>query len=243
MSSAPRRKSRKTRESKGMSLKKSKSKGGWFGGLFSSKKKSSSRNEIVSDSADFNLYRSSSAVSNYTAIESCAAPRMMSMSNSLCTDSAMASDSFRDDFLMSHLDDCEEEEILCDSAVMQPNFKASKKSKAVKLEFNWLLNQQKASGMFNFAPTDPRFIEYSKKSIDSQVRDKLKDKSMLNSVLATLFALAALESQFATRRTEWQFMFAKGKSFITKQLNDKSEFDGLLSLLQSDWDELNALLS
>merc|ERR1719384_2210693 len=102
--------------------------------------------------------------------------------------------------------------------------------------------------MFNFAPTDPRFIEYSKKSIDSQVRDKLKDKSMLNSVLATLFALAALASQFATRRTEWQFMFAKGKSFITKQLNDKSEFDGLLSLLRSDkanedWQELEALMA
>jgi len=246
MNSAPRTKSKKKGMSLSKSTKKSKSGGGWFGSLFSSKKKSSSSKEIVTDSCDFNdfnLYRTSSAAPNYTALESCSAPRLMT---NLCTDSAMATDSFKDDFLMadSMLDDYEEEEALfldSDSAVIQP---AKASTKAVKLEFNWLLNQQKANGMFNFAPTDPRFIDYSNKSIDSQVRDRLKDKSMLNSVLATLFALAALESQFATRRTEWQFMFAKGKSFITKQLNDKSDFDVLLGwLLQSDWDELNALLS
>jgi len=154
-------------------------------------------------------------------------------------------DSFNDDMLMAELDDLEEleggleEEVLADFGAFQP-VSAPKK---VKLDFNWLLSQQKANGMFKFAPTDPRFTEYSKKSIDSRVGGKLKDKTMLKAVLATLFALAALESQFATRKTEWQFMFAKGKSFISKQLNDKSDFDGLLSLLRSDEEELNFLLA
>jgi len=156
-------------------------------------------------------------------------------------------DSFNDDaLLMAELDDMEEleggleeEEVLADFGAFQP-VSAPKK---VKLDFNWLLSQQKANGMFKFAPTDPRFTEYSRKSIDSQVGGKLKDKTMLKAVLATLFALAALESQFATRKTEWQFMFAKGKSFISKQLNDKSDFDGLLNLLRSDDDVLNALLA
>jgi len=151
-------------------------------------------------------------------------------------------DSFNDDALISQLDDLEEleeEEVLADFGAFQP-VSAPKK---VRLDFNWLLSQQKANGMFKFAPTDPRFTDYSKKSIDSQVGGKLKDKTMLKAVLATLFALAALESQFATRKTEWQFMFAKGKSFISKQLNDKSDFDELLNLLRSDEDILNALLA
>merc|ERR1719300_351332 len=99
--SAPRRKSKKKGMSLSMSTKKSKSGGGWFGSLFSSKKKSSSSKEIVTDSCDFNdfnQYRTLSAAPNYTALESCSAPRLMT---NLCTDSAMATDSFKDDFLMA----------------------------------------------------------------------------------------------------------------------------------------------
>jgi len=155
-------------------------------------------------------------------------------------------DSFNDDMLMAELDDMEEleeEEVLADFGAFQPVSAPKKVKQKVKLDFNWLLSQQKANGMFKFAPTDPRFTDYSKKSIVSQVGGKLKDKTMLKAVLATLFALAALESQFATRKTEWQFMFAKGKSFISKQLNDKSDFDELLNLLRSDENILNALLA
>jgi len=217
--------------------KKSKSSGGWFGRMFKKKKKSK---EIVVDSfestpmsAQLDSYAAESLYCSYSA-----APEYHSF------DSAQV-DSFNDDMLMAELDDLEEleggleEEVLADFGAFQP-VSAPKK---VKLDFNWLLSQQKANGMFKFAPTDPRFTEYSKKSIDSRVGGKLKDKTMLKAVLATLFALAALESQFATRKTEWQFMFAKGKSFISKQLNDKSDFDGLLSLLRSDEEELNFLLA
>jgi len=203
--------------------KKSKSSGGWFGSMFKKKKKSSKSSK-----------ESSAQLESYSA-----APEYHSF------DFAQV-DSFNDDMLMAELDDMEEleeEEVLADFGAFQPVSAPKKVKQKVKLDFNWLLSQQKANGMFKFAPTDPRFTDYSKKSIVSQVGGKLKDKTMLKAVLATLFALAALESQFATRKTEWQFMFAKGKSFISKQLNDKSDFDELLNLLRSDENILNALLA
>jgi len=210
--------------------KKSKSSGGWFGSMFKKKKKSSKRSK-----------ESSAQLDSYSAAESLYCESYSAAPEYHSFDSAQV-DSFNDDALISQLDDLEEleeEEVLADFGAFQP-VSAPKK---VRLDFNWLLSQQKANGMFKFAPTDPRFTDYSKKSIDSQVGGKLKDKTMLKAVLATLFALAALESQFATRKTEWQFMFAKGKSFISKQLNDKSDFDELLNLLRSDEDILNALLA
>jgi len=109
---------------------------------------------------------------------------------------------------------------------------ASRESKRrQKLEFNWLLSQQGANGCFTFQPSDSRFTEYSAKNISSAVEAKLKDSNVLDKVLATLFALAAMKFLFATRKTEWQFMFAKGKSWVSKQLTNKSEFDGLIALL------------
>merc|ERR1719208_155789 len=102
----------------------------------------------------------------------------------------------------------------------------------VSLDFNWLLSQQSASGMFKFAPSDPRFSSYSSKNINSAVAEKLVDQNVLNGVLATLFALAALTHEFAARKTEWQFMFAKGKRWVTKQLTNKDDFNILLALLE-----------
>merc|ERR1719189_2029389 len=102
----------------------------------------------------------------------------------------------------------------------------------VALDFNWLLSQQSASGMFKFSPSDPRFLQYARKNISEAVKEKLNDGFILDSVLATLFALAALTLEFAPRKAEWQFMFAKGKRWVSKQLNcSPAEFDGLLALL------------
>merc|ERR1719474_1208635 len=91
-----------------------------------------------------------------------------------------------------------------------------------KLDFTWLLSQQSANGMFKCSPTDGKFSAYSGKNIDKEVEGKLKDTNVLKGVLATLFALAALQKQFAARKTEWQFMFAKGKSWVSKQLTNKA---------------------
>jgi len=101
----------------------------------------------------------------------------------------------------------------------------------VALEFKWLLNQQSASGMFKFSPLDPRFLDYKNKNISSAVQEKLKDVKNLNSVLATLYALASMTTQFASQKTEWQFMFSKGKRWVSKQLKEKKDFDDLLALL------------
>merc|ERR1719433_1002459 len=98
----------------------------------------------------------------------------------------------------------------------------------VALEFKWLLNQQSANGMFKFSPLDPRFLDYKKKNISAAVQEKLKN---VNSVLATLYALASMTTQFASQKTEWQFMFSKGKRWVSKQLKDKKDFDDLLALL------------
>merc|ERR1719357_2448550 len=101
----------------------------------------------------------------------------------------------------------------------------------VALEFKWLLNQQSASGMFKFSPLDPRFVDYKVKNISQAVSEKLKDVNNLNIVLATLYALASMMTQFASQKTEWQFMFSKGKRWVSKQLKEKTDFDGLLALL------------
>jgi len=101
----------------------------------------------------------------------------------------------------------------------------------VALEFKWLLNQQSANGMFKFSPLDPRFLDYKKKNISSAVEEKLKDVKNLNSVLATLYALASMTTQFASQKTEWQFMFSKGKRWVSKQLKEMKDFEDLLALL------------
>merc|ERR1719471_1095631 len=107
----------------------------------------------------------------------------------------------------------------------------SKEPSKMPLDFNWLLSQQSASGMFTFSPSDSRFATYSAKNINVAVAEKLKDQDVLNSVLATLFALAALTHNFSARKTEWRFMFTKGKRWVQKQLTDKNDFDSLFALL------------
>merc|ERR1719229_1475411 len=127
------------------------------------------------------------------------------------------------------LDDLSEE---AEMSPFSPDPFASMAPVKVSLDFNWLLSQQSASGMFKFAPSDPRFSSYSSKNINSAVAEKLVDQNLLNGVLATLFALAALTHEFAARKTEWQFMFAKGKRWVTKQLTNKDDFNILLALLE-----------
>merc|ERR1719350_190798 len=107
----------------------------------------------------------------------------------------------------------------------------SKEPSKMPLDFNWLLSHQSASGMFTFAPSDSRFATFSAKNINVAVAQKLKDQGVLNSVLATLFALAALEHNFPARQKEWRFMFTNGKRWVQKQLTNKNDFDSLFALL------------
>merc|ERR1719373_1227290 len=60
----------------------------------------------------------------------------------------------------------------CDDKLMAfPEVKITEPIK-INLDFNWLLSQQSASGMFKFAPTDTRFSNYCAKNINSEVEGK-----------------------------------------------------------------------
>merc|ERR1719336_3704722 len=85
-----------------------------------------------------------------------------------CRMSTMATESI--DTAPSMLDDLSEE---AEMSPFSPDPFASMAPVKVSLDFNWLLSQQSASGMFKFAPSDPRFSSYSSKNINAAVAEKL----------------------------------------------------------------------